>query len=609
MSKFVPFTGDDPEPNARPPTSFEAGSRQQSSSDGDTVSLRKPAEGDSTGDPARAPSEAREQWGSRTEFLLALVGMCVGVGNIWRFPFLCFRNGGSPFLLPYLLALATIGVPCFLLELAIGQLYRRGVWHSLTGISPRLGGVALAQVFMAVVICLYYNVIISWALVYIAVSFISPLPYARNSERFWQEQILEQSGGFTQGAFEMSWPLFGALTAAWVLIYFVMRNGIKGSGKVVMVTVLLPYVLLVILFVRGVTLPGAGRGVAYYMAPRFREMTARSWLDGFEQIVYSLGLGIGSNIAYASYNPRDEDLVTDALAVPALNSATSLFGGFVTFSLLGHMARASGSEVADVVSSGEGLAFVVFPDGLASLPAPNLFAVLFFVMLMCLGVDSQLAMVESPLCMLKDLGVTRHVSQRTLVGALCVLMWASGLVFVTHAGIYWFELVDRYVAWGVFIVSACQSVAVTWARPPRAAGAPDFAGEIEAAIGRPVPRYITFMWRFGVPVICVLLATIGLVLELYDAPRYETRDSSVSIKAPRYAHALGMVVMLTPLVLTVGFAAFPVKARARSAADASASGSSAPADQPNPTAELEMKEVVPEVVTDGGTADEEPCDC
>ena len=203
-----------------------------------------------------------------------------------------------------------------------------------------------------------------------------------------------------------------------------------------------------------------------------------------------------------------------------------------------------------------------------------------------------------------------QVAQKTLVGGLCVLMWASGLVFVTHAGIYWFELVDRYVAWGVFVVSACQSVAVTWGRPPRADGAPDFAGEIEAAIGRRVPRYIIFMWRFGVPVICVLLATVGLVLELFDAPTYETRDSSVSIKAPRYAHALGMVVMLTPLVLTVGFATFPVKPRARSAAAGAASDSPAPADQPNPTAELEMKDVVPEVVTDGGEqGEEEDGDC
>ena len=131
----------------------------------------------------------------------------------------------------------------------------------------------MASVLTTFYVSIYYNVILAWALVYLGASFISPLPYARNSERFWQEQILAQSGGFSQGAFAMSWPLFGALTAAWVLIYFVMRNGIKGSGKVVMVTVLLPYVLLAILFVRGVTLPGAGRGVAYYMAPRFRELS------------------------------------------------------------------------------------------------------------------------------------------------------------------------------------------------------------------------------------------------------------------------------------------------------------------------------------------------
>ena len=158
--------------NAAPPSLAEAARR----------SYAPPASPGSSDDGATP----RAKWNSRTEFLLATIGNCVGVGNVWRFPYLCYRNGGGSFLIPYFAALLLVGVPAFMLELALGQRFQRGATHCYLRLHKRLAGVGIAGTGMAFATLVYYQTILAWSLVYAFHSFQSPLPWKRtDAERFW----------------------------------------------------------------------------------------------------------------------------------------------------------------------------------------------------------------------------------------------------------------------------------------------------------------------------------------------------------------------------------------------------------------------------------------
>lgn len=505
------------------------------------------------------PPPKRSKWNSRTEFLLATVGNCVGVGNVWRFPYLCYRNGGGSFLVPYFLALLLLGMPLFLLELALGQRFELGATHAYGKLHRRFRGVGAAGTLMAYVCLWYYNVILAWTVVYAAHSLRPRVPWGADgvdAERFWEAQVLHESSGFDDFGERgpASAALFFALVLSWTCLFLATRRGVHSAGKVAYVAATAPYGILVLLVIRGLTLRGAAEGLKFYVRPDARKLaTPRPWLDAANQIVYSLGVGTGQMIAFGSYNPADEDVVADSLAIAALNSCTSLFAGVAVFAMLGHKARRDGADVGDVVASGEGLAFVAYPDGLSSLPAAGLWSFLFFVMLFALCLDSGMAMLECWTTMLRDFGVFSHDaeerwtvlgrrprSQDVVVGGSCLFGFCGSLLFITRPGIYWFALVDRYVMWGVFLVAAVECCGVA-----HVYGARRFADDVRKATGRAVPRFFLFAWSWGTPAFCVLLAGASFQSAFADST-YEGARSTASAKA------IGFLLMVGPACLMAG---------------------------------------------------------
>ena len=267
------------------------------------------------------PPPKRSKWNSRTEFLLATVGNCVGVGNVWRFPYLCYRNGGGSFLVPYFLALLLLGMPLFLLELALGQRFELGATHAYGKLHRRFRGVGTAGTLMAYVCLWYYNVILAWTVVYAAHSLRPRVPWGADgvdAERFWEAQVLHESSGFDDFGERgpASAALFFALVLSWTCLFLATRRGVHSAGKVAYVAATAPYGILVLLVIRGLTLRGAAEGLKFYVRPDARKLaTPRPWLDAANQIVYSLGVGTGQMIAFGSYNPADEDVVADSLAI------------------------------------------------------------------------------------------------------------------------------------------------------------------------------------------------------------------------------------------------------------------------------------------------------
>uniref|UniRef100_A0AAR2L9G0 Transporter n=1 Tax=Pygocentrus nattereri TaxID=42514 RepID=A0AAR2L9G0_PYGNA len=408
--------------------------------------------------PSHAPplniQPPREQWGGKYEFLLSCLGYCVGLGNVWRFPYLCYRNGGGVFLIPYFIMLFFTGMPLFLMELSLGQYGAAGpitVWKCC----PLLKGIGIGMLCVSTLVCLYYNVIIAWTFYYLGNSFQSPLPWSCDasanakfcnttnttislspSEEFWNDRVLgvRSSKGLHDPG-PVRWELALCLLAAWVIIFLCMLKGIRSSGKVVYVTATFPYFVLIVLIIRGATLEGSLQGVAFYLTPVWERLAnAQVWNDAASQIFYSLGIGVGGLLSMASYNKFDNNVIRDTLVITIGNCTTSFFAGFAIFSILGHMAWRKGVPVEKVADTGPGLAFVAYPEALALLPGSVFWAILFFLMLFMLGVDTLFGNMEGiTTAVLDEFPQLRaNVKHKTLfLGLLCFGFYLMGLLLVT----------------------------------------------------------------------------------------------------------------------------------------------------------------------------------
>ncbi|XP_026203887.1 inactive sodium-dependent neutral amino acid transporter B(0)AT3 [Anabas testudineus] len=304
------------------------------------------------------PSEVEERpkWDNKVQYLLTCIGFAVGLGNVWRFPYLCQIYGGGAFLIPYLIALVFEGLPLLYLELAIGQRLRMGsigVWNS---ISPLLGGVGIASMIVSFLVGIFYNTILAWVLWYFFHSFQDPLPWTYcplNDNRtgyddecekstpvnyFWYRETLNITPDIeTSGS--LQWWMVVCLASAWCVVYICFIRGIESMGKAVYVTATFPYLVLTIFLVRALTLPGATDGLEYLFSPDWETLkNPQVWLDAATQIFFSLSVAFGGLIAFSSYNPERNNCERDAVLVGVINSATSLYASIPIFSILGFKA-------------------------------------------------------------------------------------------------------------------------------------------------------------------------------------------------------------------------------------------------------------------------------
>ncbi|KAK7087247.1 hypothetical protein V1264_021322 [Littorina saxatilis] len=365
--------------------------------------------------------EERENWSRKAEYLLAIIGYAVGLGNVWRFPYLCFRSGGGAFLIPFFIMLVLCGVPLAYMEMAVGQFTRRGPIGAIGKLCPFFKGAGMATVVISFLFTTYYVIIITWSFYYMFSSFQSSLPWEGCShdwtsphcwvndtnstilrsndsrsptEDFYLERVLQRTSGIEeQGG--VRWELFGILLLSWIIIYFCIWKGPKSTGKVVYFTATFPYLVLLILLVRGLTLPGSMDGIKYFIQPKWELLLdARVWVNAAAQNFNSLGVAFGGLITMSSYNKYNNKILRDVLALAVVDAVTCLLAGFAIFSILGYLALGQGKDVADVVKEGPGLVFVIYPEAFTTMPVAQLFAFLFFFMLVCLGIDSQVCGFE-----------------------------------------------------------------------------------------------------------------------------------------------------------------------------------------------------------------------
>ncbi|SEF09654.1 sodium-dependent transporter [Jiangella alba] len=402
----------------------------------------------------------REQWGSRAGFLLAAIGSAVGLGNIWRFPYVAYDNGGGAFLLPYLVALLTAGIPLLVLEYAIGHRYHGSPPLAFRRIHRRASVLGWWQVGICVVIAAYYAVIIAWAARYIGFSVSQD--WGDDPEAFLLGEFLEvgEPGAITSYVSGVFWPLVAVWAFVLVVLALGVRRGIERANRVF---IPLLVVLFLVLVVRALFLDGAALGLDALFSPDWDAITDGSvWVAAYGQIFFSLSVGFGIMITYASHLHRRSDLTGSALVAGFANSSFEILAGIGVFATLGFMAASSGVAVDEVAQSGIGLAFIAFPQIISTLTSgAGLFGVLFFASLVIAGVTSLISIVQVVVSATQDrTGMRRLPAVLTVGGGIALI---SILIFPTAQGLHYLDVADHFInQYGIVLAAFVVVVVVAW---------------------------------------------------------------------------------------------------------------------------------------------------
>nr|XP_033802608.1 sodium- and chloride-dependent neutral and basic amino acid transporter B(0+)-like [Geotrypetes seraphini] len=535
----------------------------------------------------------RGNWASKADYLLSLIGYAVGLGNVWRFPYLAYKNGGGAFLIPYTMMLALVGLPLFFLECALGQYANLGpilVWKC----APILQGVGFSMVLMSAYVSIYYNVIMTYGLFYLFASFQPVLPWSDCFEwadekcgrkpkgkcnvtsegtvstinltwvqannltcdpnstsylllesptvQYWDKVTLRRSTGIHDTG-NIVWHLALCLLLAWIIVAASLIKGVKSAGKVVYFTATFPYIMLTILLVKGITLEGAWDGINFYIGKQSditKLKDAEVWKDAATQIFFSLSTAFGGLITLSSYNKFNNNCYLDSIIVCVTNSLTSLLAGFAIFSILGHMAHVLGKPLSAIADSGFGLAFIVYPEALIHLPVPPFWSFLFFSMLVTLGIDSQFALVETVLSSIEDFFPKLMRNYRFYITTgCCTILFLLGLPCVTQAGIYWILLIDTFCGgWTFFFAAIMELIGVCWVY-----GTNQFIQNIEMMIGIKSSNFWRW-WKMCWSFISPLLSMVILIWSLatFSAPSFGP------IAFPTWSVVLGWLMTISCLI-------------------------------------------------------------
>ncbi|MEV3928432.1 sodium-dependent transporter [Streptomyces sp. NPDC049944] len=404
--------------------------------------------------------QPREQWATRTGFLLAAIGSAVGLGNIWRFPAIAYENGGGAFLLPYLIALLTAGIPLLIMEYAIGRKYRLSPPAALRRMARPAEAIGWWQVVIAFVIATYYAVIIAWAVRY--VGFSVGRQWGDDPEAFLFGDFLRapETPGFLDGYVSgVFWPLILVWAVVLVVLAFGIRRGIERANKIF---IPLLFVLFAALVIRALTLDGAATGLDALFSPDWSELGNGSvWVAAYGQIFFSLSIGFGIMVTYASYLGRRADLTGSAMVAGFANSSFEILAGIGVFATLGYLATDSGVGVDEVAGAGIGLAFVAFPAVISEMPLGALFGVLFFSSLVIAGLSSLISIVQVVVSAVQDRTGMRRMPAVLGIGGFVALV--SVLLFPTESGIYLLDASDHFInQYGIALAALVGLIVVVW---------------------------------------------------------------------------------------------------------------------------------------------------
>ncbi|XP_014476331.1 PREDICTED: sodium-dependent nutrient amino acid transporter 1-like [Dinoponera quadriceps] len=515
----------------------------------------------------------RATWNNSIEFLMSCIAVSVGFGNIWRFPFTAYENGGGAFLIPYVILLFLVGKPFYFLEMIIGQFSSKSsvkVWS----MSPGFVGVGWAQFCSTIALATYYSSLMALTLFFLVASFSSKLPWATcfeewgdtcvdssmkrdhtfhgnatntdtlgsllnsdvqrqsSAELYFLRVVLHEKDSIDDGIGLPSWKLTLCLLGSWTAVCLVLFQGVKSSGRFSYFLALFPYVVLIALLIRAVTLNGAIDGILYFIVPKWSKLLEPTvWYAAVTQCFFSLSVCFGSIITYSAHNDFKHNIYRDVMIITTLDTLTSLLAGCTIFGILGNLAYELGEEdISKVVKGGAGLAFVSYPDAIAKFDfIPQLFAVLFFVMMFVLGVGSAVGMCTGIITVINEQFPSLKTWQ--IVVPTCFLGFSIGTVYVTPGGQFVLTLVDYYgTSFVVFILASFEMTGVIWVY-----GFENFLDDLEFMLDRKPSMYWRICWFIVTPLllISIFIYTVATLSPLMYGDR----------SLPNSAHAAGWILL------------------------------------------------------------------
>ncbi|XP_012151994.2 sodium-dependent nutrient amino acid transporter 1 [Megachile rotundata] len=512
---------------------------------------------------SEAPKEPKDKsrWNNSIEFLMSCIAMSIGFGNIWRFPFTAYENGGGVFLIPYIIVLFLVGKPFYYLEMVLGQFSSSssiGVWN----LSPAFVGVGWSQFYSNIAVMTYYSSLLALSLIYLVSSFSAELPWAKckeewgpvcidsgrkmsnnvsiladdqhrsSAELYFLKTVLQEKDSIDDGIGLPDWKLTLCLFISWLSVVLITFQGVKSSGKASYFLAIFPYIILVSLLVRAVTLEGAVDGILFFITPKWSMLLEPTvWYAAVTQCFFSLSVCFGAIITYSCHNDFKHNVYRDAMIVTSLDTVTSLLAGCTIFGILGNLAHEMNvDDIGAVVKSGAGLAFISYPDAIAKFEVlPQLFSVLFFVMMFVLGVGSIVGMVSAIVDALKE--KFPDIPLWKVVTAICSMGFAVSTVYVTPGGQFLLTLVDYYdTSFVVFVLASFEITAVTWVY-----GTENLIDDIEFMLDRRMSCYWRICWFLVTPLILIVIFfyTVATLTPL----TYGGKELPVS------AHAAGIAIL------------------------------------------------------------------
>lgn len=443
----------------------------------------------------------RETFSGRRAFIMAAIGSAVGLGNIWRFPYTTYENGGGAFIIPYLIALLTAGIPLLFLDYAIGHRHRGGAPLSYRRFSRHFEVFGWWQVMVNVVIGLYYAVVLGWAASYTYFSFSAA--WGDKPIDFFLHEFLKM-GDISNGvSFEFVAMVTGPLIAVWLVSLGVLalgvQKGISKSSDILMPVLVIMFVALVIY---SLFLPGAAKGLDALFTPNWEKLSDPSvWIAAYGQIFFSLSICFGIMVTYASYLKKDSDLTGSGLVVGFANSSFEVLAGIGVFAALGFMAAAQGVEVSEVAKGGIGLAFFAFPTIINEAPFGNVLGVLFFGSLTFAALTSFISVIEVIISAVQDKLRMRRAKATFIVGV--PMMFVSVMLFGTTTGLPMLDVFDKFVNYfGIVAVAFFALIAIV---------ANEKLGLLGDHLNETSSFKVGFIWR-----LCIILTTGILAFMLFS---------------------------------------------------------------------------------------------
>nr|XP_022325393.1 uncharacterized protein LOC111125661 isoform X3 [Crassostrea virginica] len=570
-------------------------------------------------------SNHRGNWSSRMDFVLSCLGYVVGLGNVWRFPYLVFRNGGGAFFIPYIIMLIFCGIPLVYMELAFGQYASLGpvtVWRAV----PIFKGIGISMVLASTLVGIYYNMVNAWAFHYLFSSMMATLPWltcnnpwnqdtcslnkyevtncswlnisylyepmvrnmscvetllncsqtnqtTRNnnpitscisdlrdrlgediflnsswvnsrkltspSEEYFYNRVLKRSSSMSELG-SVQYELALCLLLCWVIVFICLVKGVRTSGKVAYFVVIFPFLIMLTLLVRALTMEGNMTGIKFYVTPKWEKLQEPSvWADAAVQVFFSLSVCMGGLTTLASYNKFHNNIYSDAILVCLGDTLMSVLAGFSVFAFMGVLSNELDTDIEKVITTGPGLTFVVNPAAMSYFPIAPLWSILFFLMIIMLGLSTQFVQIETVITAIMDENISVFRGKRIVVLFLvCSVLFFLGLPLSTQGGIYVLTLIDEYAAgFATMVNGVFMCIAIGWVY-----GVRQFCTDIKHMIGHSVGYWWKAMWKVFSPIIITFII-------IFSAIGYKSLSDKYSSESyPPWSEILGFFITSIPVL-------------------------------------------------------------